>query len=188
MSKLERFIHLAGNPKSVINQKPPFWRMRVGREAKEYPIHGWQVEGQAAPGNNSEGVELGANFLLWWELYGEVTIEKKSDGRHLKLTLRDPKRQAEHKFDQSQSTQKGSGKIRIYGAPDKVATGSDIKWRCVLGDEEIELPHFFVVGNASSENVAPGMDIDHGNPLQRLWLEFQGELWIDAQGQGWIIL
>ena len=181
------WIHLAGNPPNITRQEPPYWRIRIGDSGKEYPVDAWRLSGVAESGNLGEGTELNASFLLWWALYGELTLQKENNRRiaHIKLQPR----------DSISGTDKGStltikplGSIRIYGAPDLVSQGKDILWRCVVGGEEFTLTSFGLEGDLTHQNTKPGEDIQNEDPLRRLWLEFEGKVRIDHRGHAKILL
>ncbi len=186
MSKKATWIHLAGNPPNIKRQAPPYWRIRIGEDGKEYPIDGWVLSGMGRHGNPDQGMKIGASFLLWWALYGELTVKKEGRRKiaHVRLRPHEAKAYDEStKFDELTAD-----RIQLFGAPDLVSQGRKVLWRCSVDEEEFEIGSFSLLGQCTEDNVRPGDDIVNLDPLRRLWLEFSGRLTVYQGGHAKIIL
>ncbi len=83
---------------------------------------------------------------------------------------------------------KEKGWVRIAGNAKKVREGSNLGWRCFLGnaegikpDEEIPLTHFLCSGNATQDNFIPGINPRGGEKGETVlaWIDLFGDAEID---------
>lgn len=183
------WIHIAGNPPNIVERKPPYWRYRIGRSGAEHTFDELHVTGTFDLGNNTQGTELNASFLLWYALYGTPTVEEHSGKTVLTVALAD--RSEESDFEWGIDAEDQNADIRIYGAPDLVNAGSSSWWRVQLSGNaypiDIEVTRWWVRGTSSPINNSLGEDVT-SDPLHRVWLEFDGRFQLDNRGRALILL
>ena len=182
---MERFtnvwIHLAGNPPNVQRQKPPYWRLRLADDMIERPVSTWTVTGEATQGNNAQGFEANASFLIWWELFGNMqlsesgvaSIQLQPNERHTSFVSLGA---TQHEWIES--------RIRISGAPQRARRGiSPRHWSTEINESgsEYGVQRWQLVGSASPSNISPGVNIENENVLHRIWLQFAGNIALDQQ-------
>ncbi|PIT97726.1 MAG: hypothetical protein COT71_04570 [Candidatus Andersenbacteria bacterium CG10_big_fil_rev_8_21_14_0_10_54_11] len=174
------WIHLAGNPAGVKKGNPPFWRYRLGPRGEAHYCDSWEVTGEFDSRNNSQGTEIGADFLLWFAMFGTV-VEASDPGAdrreaHIQLAVPPDSLPA----DTEPGIKNGTVQtVRIYGAPDLVRQQQPLCWRCQIGEQVIAVKSICLLGNANATNFFPGSNFRSTKPFQRLWLTVRGSVCID---------
>ncbi len=167
-------INIAGYPKQVIAGEPPFWRYRITDSGKEIGVRDWRITGAALPGNNWQGVELGASFLLWWGLYGRLHLE--GDTAVIELL---PNPHSGPILHQETAQSFFNVPCRVYANPKRVGGLTPPFWFLRLDGNDYEVSRFTVEGVANQNNISPGIDLNAAEITERLWLNFKGDVHLD---------
>lgn len=165
------WIHVAGNPPAVKEKKPPFWRCRVEQDGSVFYIHKLTVGGKTTLFNNRQGVHIGASFLLWWALYGDLRVEETPEGMQASIWLLDHNPTSSLVFGAVDTRMSNVREVRIYGAPDRVAE-SHLRWRSEINGASCDIATWVLLGDLLENQFSLGQNIENENHMQRLWLSF----------------
>ena len=178
------WVRIAGSADAIARATPPYWRLtpNVSGEVKQQLVHEVRVTGTADGLNMLDGMEQGASFLLWFQMYGSFSVITEKGKNILVVDLQKvPDVASSIAMDPVQEI---AGQINVYGAPDLARAGNLDRWRCVVNGREFLVQSMRIYGSVTHgnfqtvENVSP----ENQAKYRQQWLSFNGVLHTDIEG------
>ncbi|MCE9643596.1 MAG: hypothetical protein K8Q97_04795 [Candidatus Andersenbacteria bacterium] len=178
------WVRIAGSAEAIARATPPYWRLtpNVSGEVKQQLVHEVRVTGTADGVNMVDGMEQGASFLLWFQMYGSWSVVS-DDGKHV-LVIDLQKVPDVASSIVMDPVQEIVGKISVYGAPDLARAGNLDRWRCVVNGREFLVQSMRVYGEVTHDNFQTVENVSPENraKYRQQWLSFNGVLRTDIEG------
>ena len=178
------WVRIAGSAEAIARATPPYWRLtpNISGEVRQQFIHAVRVTGTADGMNMLDGMEQGASFLLWFQMYGSFSVITEKEKNILVVDLRKVPDSAS--FIAMNHVQEIAGQINVYGAPDLARAGNLDRWRCVVNGREFLVQSMRVYGNVTHDNFQTVENVSPENQAKyrQQWLSFNGVLRTDIEG------
>ncbi|HSX25208.1 MAG TPA: hypothetical protein VLG69_04550 [Candidatus Andersenbacteria bacterium] len=180
------WVRIAGNAEAIQRGAAPYWRFtpHLSGEVNQSFVHEIWITGDADGLNMHDGMEKGANFLLWFQMYGVFSVFKEGEKQILRIALKKvPEDQFLVNFNPVQEIW---GRVCVYGAPDLARQGNIDRWRCVVEGKEFVVQSIGVMGAVTHDNFHTSEDVspENDSKYRKQWLEFKGALRTDSHGNG----
>ncbi len=178
------WVRIAGSADAIARATPPYWRLtpNASGEVKQQLVHAVRVTGIADGLNMVDGMEQGASFLLWFQMYGTWSVISDRGENVLVVDLQKVPDAAS--LNAMEPVQEIAGQISVYGAPDLARAGNLERWRCVVGGREFLVRSMRVYGNVTHENfqTVENLSPENSAKYRQQWLSFNGVLRTDIEG------